>query len=182
MKIIKHLDYQIDKKKYRNIFYDNIQLGQWHYTVRTRKELYWYQIMIPNDHVLKPLIEPVEKDLNIFGMAKLPRFAYQFPNTKVDHHTDDHYAKWDKTKNFEKDRVKVHTCLTSININLFDTIPTIHIEHQPYEYQCALINTGSFMHGVEPDPNPRLILKFCLEHCWDEVNERLKNYIKNENL
>ena len=36
------------------------------------------------------------------------------------------------------------------------------------------------MHGVEKDPNNRLILKFCLRHPWEEIYERLsdKNLIK----
>ena len=76
-----HLDYEIDKAKYRDIFYNNIELGQWHWSVPKKQELYWYQLMIPDEHVLKPLIEPVEHELNIHGMNNYPRFSYQFPNT-----------------------------------------------------------------------------------------------------
>ena len=57
--------------------------------------------MIPNDHVLKPLIEPVEKDLNILGMNNLLDLHINL-KYKVDHHTDDHYAKWGKTKILKK--------------------------------------------------------------------------------
>ena len=152
-----HLDYEIDKNKYREIFYTNVQRGQWHWSVPKRQELFWYQLMIPDGHDMKPLIEPVERDLNIHGMNNFPRFSYQFPNTMLRHHRDEDN-------------------LVSININLMDTTPTIHIDHEPYPYECALINVGGRMHGVEPDPNHRLILKFCLRHKWEEVVERLDQF------
>ena len=152
-----HLDYEIDKKKYRDIFYKNVQRGQWHWSVPKRQELFWYQLMIPDGHDMKPLIEPVERDLNIHGMNNFPRFSYQFPNTMLRHHQDEDN-------------------LVSININLMDTTPTIHIDHEPYPYECALIDVGGRMHGVEPDPNHRLILKFCLRHRWREVVERLDQF------
>ena len=152
-----HLDYEIDKKKYREIFYDNIQRGQWHWSVPRRQELFWYQLMIPDGHDMKPLMEPVERDLNIYGMNNFPRYSYQFPNSRLPHHYDE-----DK--------------MVSININLLDTTPTIHIENEPYSYECALIDVGGRMHGVEPDTNHRLILKFCLRHKWDEVVERLDQF------
>ena len=152
-----HLDYEIDKKKYREIFYNNIQRGQWHWSVPKRQELFWYQLMIPDGHDMKPLIEPVERDLNIHGMNNFPRFSYQFPNTVLPHHRDEDN-------------------LVSININLLDTTPIIHIDHEPYPYECALINVGGRMHGVESDTNHRLILKFCLRHKWEEVVERLDQF------
>jgi len=152
-----HLDYEIDKKKYREIFYSNIQRGQWHWSVPKRQELFWYQLMIPDGHDMKPLIEPVERDLNIHGMNNFPRFSYQFPNTVLPHHRDEDN-------------------LVSININLLDTTPIIHIDHEPYPYECALINVGGRMHGVESDTNHRLILKFCLRHKWEEVVERLDQF------
>jgi hypothetical protein len=152
-----HLDYEIDKNKYKKIFYDNIQRGQWHWSVPKRQELFWYQLMIPDGHDLKPLIEDVERDLNIHGMNNFPRYSYQFPNTKLKHHRDEDN-------------------MVSININLFDTTPVIHIENKPYSYECALIDVGGKLHGVEPDPNHRLILKFCLRHKWDEVVKRLDQF------
>ena len=152
--MIRHVDYEIDKKKYRDMFYDNIQRGQWHWSVPKRQELFWYQLMIPDGHDMKPLLEGVERDLNIHGMNNFPRFSYQFPNTILPHHRDEDN-------------------MVSININLLDTTPTIHIEHEPHEYECALIDVGGRMHGVESDKNQRLILKFCLRHKWEEVIERL---------
>ena len=163
--MIQHLDYEIDKEKYRNIFYENIKDGQWHHSILrcVRKELFWYQLFIPGEENggsdrqgghLRPLIEPVERALNIHGMNNFPRFSYQFPNSCLEHHVDE-------------------DSMVSININLLDTTPTIHLEHKPYPYQCAFIDVGHIMHGVEPDINPRLILKFCLRHSYDEVYERL---------
>ena len=155
--MFQHLSYEIDKEKYRNIFYDNIQRGQWHWSVPKRQELFWYQLMIPDGHDMKPLIEPVERELNIHGMNNFPRFSYQFPNTLLRHHKD------------EDDMV-------AININLLDSIPRIHLEHNPYAYQCALIDVGHIEHGVEPDSSPRLILKFAIRHPYEEVYERLDKF------
>ncbi len=152
-----HIDYEIDKKKYRDLFYDNIQMGQWHWSVPRRQELFWYQLFIKDDHPLKPIVQDVERDLNIYGMNNFPRFSYQFPNTKLNHHVDEDQ-------------------MVSININLLDTTPIIHLEHKPYPYQCALFDVGHVMHGVEPDPNSRLILKFCLRHTYEEVKERLDKF------
>ena len=155
--MIRHVDYEIDKKKYRDIFYTNIQRGQWHWSVPKRQELFWYQLMIPDGHDMKPLLEDVERDLNIHGMNNFPRYSYQFPNTILPHHRD------------EDDMV-------SININLLDTTPIIHIENEPYPYECALVDVGGRMHGVESDTNHRLILKFCLRHEWEEVVDRLDRF------
>ena len=152
-----HLDYQIDKPKWRDIFYDNIQQGQWHWSVPRRQELFWYQLMIHDNNPIKELTKEVEMDLNIYGMNNFPRFSYQFPNTLLQHHKDEDN-------------------MVSININLLDTIPMIHIEHEPYPYECAFIQVGQKMHGVEKDPNNRLILKFCLRHPWEEVYDRLNNF------
>ena len=156
MKLL-HLDYEIDKKKYRDIFYDNIQRGQWHWSVAKRQELFWYQLFIPDGHDMKPLFENVEKELNIFKMNNYPRFSYQFPNSLLPHHVDEDN-------------------MVSININLFDTIPIIHIDHEPYPYECAFIDVGHKMHGGEKDTNARLILKFCLRHPYEEVYERLDKF------
>ena len=48
-----HLNYKIDKEYWRNIFYDNIQDGQWHWCVPKRKELFWYQLFIRDYSPLK---------------------------------------------------------------------------------------------------------------------------------
>ncbi len=160
--MIYHLNYQIDKKYYRNMFYDNIQkYGQWHWSNIRDKKLWWYQLFIKDNHPLKKSLKEIENDLNIYGLNNFPRFSYQFPNTVLGHHTDE-----DK--------------LVSINLNLLDTTPVIHLEHKPYPYEAIFVNVGNIMHGVEKDPNARLILKFALRHPWEEIYEILdkKNLIK----
>ena len=152
-----HLDYEIDKQKYRDIFYENIQSGQWHWSVPKRQELFWYQLMINDSSPLKERMKELEMDLNIYGMNNFPRYSYQFRNTRLGQHVDE-----DK--------------MVSININLLDTVPTIHIENKPYQYECAFIDVGHVMHGVEPDPVDRLVLKFCLRHPYEEVYERLDKF------
>ena len=149
-----HLNYKIDKEYWRNVFYENIQDGKWHWSVPKRKELFWYQLMIPDSSPLKSKTKSVEMDLGIYGMNNFPRFSYQFPNTKLKHHLDEDN-------------------MVSINLNLLDTIPTIHIEHKPYPYEACFVDVGHKEHGVEKDPNHRLILKFCLRHPLEEVYKRL---------
>ena len=156
-KSLYHLDYEIDKEKYRNLFYDNIQQGQWHWTVPQRQELYWYQLFLKPGNPLLEEVDKVAMDLNIHGMNNYPRYSYQFPNTKLPHH-------------FDEDK------MMSININLLDTTPIIHIEHEPYPYEAAFINVGNVSHGVEPDEKHRLILKFAIRHPWEEVYERLDKF------
>ena len=151
---MQNIDYDIDKKKYRELFWDNLNMGQWHWSCSKRREMFWYQLFVKDNHPLKSILIDVEKDLNIYKMNNYPRFSYQFPNTRLKHHVDEDN-------------------MVSININLMAERPIIHIEHQPYPYECALIDVGHRQHGVEPDANARLILKFCLRHPWDEVYERL---------
>ena len=122
-----------------------------------RQELFWYQLFIPDNHELKDDLYEVENELGIYGMNNFPRFSYQFPNTRLGHHKDEDE-------------------MVSININLLNTTPIIHIENQPHEYECALIDVGGRMHGVEPDTNHRLTLKFCLRHPWSEVLDRLDRF------
>ncbi len=149
-----HLDYQIDKEYWRNVFYKNIQMGKWHHSVPKRKELYWYQLFIDDKSPLKHLTKSVEKDLNIYGMNNFPRFSYQFPNTILPHHKDEDNG-------------------VAINLNLLDTPVTIHLENKPYPYEAAFINVGGVLHGVEKDSNARLILKFFLRHDLEEVYNNL---------
>ena len=149
-----HLDIDLDKKKYRDIFYKNLDQGQWHWLVPQRQELFWYQLFISDNHKLKPCFKELEMELNIYGLDNFPRFTYQFPNTVLEHHLDEDN-------------------MVSINLNLLETTPVIHIEHKPFPYEAAFINVGGVRHGVEKDSNERLILKFCLRHPIEEIYERL---------
>ena len=143
--MIYHLNFQIDKQHYKNMFYDNVQeYGVWHWSNIRDKKLWWYQLFIEDNHPLKKSMKQIENDLNIYGLNNFPRFSYQFPNTFLPHHLDE-----DK--------------MVSININLLDTVPIIHLEHKPYPYEAILVDVGGVMHGVEKDPNNRLILKFPCE-------------------
>ena len=145
----------LDKKKYRDIFYDNVQSGQWHWSVPKRQELFWFQLFIQDNHKLKPLFKDLEEHLGIYGMNNFPRFSYQFPSSYLEPHLDEDN-------------------MVAININLLDSTPIIHIRGKPFTYEAALINVGKVEHSVEPDPNPRLILKFCLRHEFQEVYSKLK--------
>jgi hypothetical protein len=160
--MIYHLDFKIDKQHYKNMFYDNVQeYGVWHWSNIRDKKLWWHQLFIEDNHPLKKSLKEIENDLNIYGLNNYPRFSYQFPNTLLPHHLDEDE-------------------MVSINLNLLDTIPIIHLEHKPYPYEAIFVDVGGIMHGVEKDPNPRLILKFCLRHPWEEICELLdkKNLIK----
>ena len=53
-----------------------------------------------------------EKDLNIYGMNNYPRYSFQFANTRLGQHKDEDN-------------------MVSININLMETVPIIHIEDNP---------------------------------------------------
>ena len=76
--MFRHLDYDIDKNKYRDLFYNSIQkYGQWHWSNVRDQRLWWYQLFIKDDHPLKKEMLPVEEDLNILGMNNYPRFSYQ---------------------------------------------------------------------------------------------------------
>jgi len=103
------------------------------------------------------LTEDVERELNIYGLDTFPRFSYQFPNTLLPHHKDEDQ-------------------MVAININLLNTTPIIHIDHKPYAYESCFVDVGDLMHGVEPDVNERLILKFAIRHSWEEVLERLDKF------
>ena len=82
--MLKHLEYKINKKKYRDLFYNNIQkYGQWHWLCPKRQELFWYQLFISDKHELKKDLFELENELGIYGMNNYPRFSYQFPNTKL---------------------------------------------------------------------------------------------------
>ncbi len=158
-----HLDYEIDKEHWQNIFWDHLDMGKWHWGCASKRKLWWWQIMIGHNHPIKKYTAKVEKELNIFGLNNYPRFSYTLPNAKISHHKD-------------KDN------MVTININLMPNKPIIHVDHKPYPYEIIYIHVGELAHGIEPDPNPRLILKFCMRHTWEEVYERLDRFglIKEE--
>ena len=148
-----HLDYNIDKKRYRDIFWKNYRDGRWH-TFDPPKMIWWKLFLMHCDGG-QTLVEDVEKDLNILGLNTFPRFSYQFPHTTLQAHYDEDN-------------------MTGINLNLLeDSKPTIHLEGKPHEYESCVVHVGGIKHSVESDPNPRLILKFAIRHPWEEVILRL---------
>lgn len=171
-----NLKYNIDKEYYLNLFYDNISpQGRgckhdqfWHQQCSKRKELFWYQLFCFDDTDLKREVEKVEKDLNIFGCKTYPRFNYQFPNSELEYHKDENN-------------------IVSININLFDTKPIIHLAESKivkrkkhviesaYEYEAIFVDVGKCYHSVKPDTNHRLLLKICIEDTFENVFERLSS-------
>jgi len=145
-----HLNINIDKEKYRNHFWSIYQTGEWHEC--TPPSLFWWKV-----YKISNFTKELETELNIKGLNNFPRYSYQIPNTLLEYHVD------------EDD-------ITSINLNLLDNSPTIHINYKPYIYETCLFHAGGTPHGVEPDPFPRLILKFAIRHPWDEVYERLDKF------
>ena len=122
--MIYHLDFQIDKQHYKNMFYDNVQeYGRWHWSNIRDKKLWWHQLFIEDNHPLKKSLKEIENDLNIYGLNNYPRLSYQFPNTLLPHHLDEDE-------------------MVSINLNLLDTIPIIHLEHEPYPYEAIFVDVG----------------------------------------
>jgi hypothetical protein len=147
-----HIDYQINKEKYRKVFWEHYTTGRWTQQVLDLKNprMCWWKV-----YGIEKLVEDVAKDLNIHGMNNLPRFAYLFQNNGIGHHVDEDH-------------------MTSIMINLnSDYTPTMHVEGVPIQYECLLFENGELFHTVEPRPVDTLMLKFCIRHPWEEVYERL---------
>lgn len=143
-----HIDYQIDKEKYRKMFWDRYTKGKW-YEFK-KKRMCWWKV-----YGIEKLVEDVARELNIHGMNNFPRFAYLFQNNGIEHHVDEDH-------------------MTSIMINLnSDYTPTMHVEGVPIQYECLLFENGELFHTVEPRPVDTLMLKFCIRHPWKEVYKRL---------
>jgi hypothetical protein len=143
-----HIDYQIDKEKYRKMFWKRYTKGSWYEFQKPR--MCWWKV-----YGIEKLVEGVAKDLNIHGMNNFPRFAYLFQNNVIESHVDEDH-------------------MTSIMINLnSDYTPTMHVEGVPIQYECLLFENGELFHTVEPRPVDTLMLKFCIRHPWEEVYKRL---------
>lgn len=144
-----HLDYQIDKQKYRDIFWSVYTQGQWQEMKVPR--MFWWKV-----YGIEDLVEDVAKDLNIDGMNNSPRFAYMFKGHALQYHLDEDY-------------------MSSICINLMDgPSPEQVIEDIPTPYECMLFENGNLFHYVESRSEDSLMLKFCIRHPWKEVYERVK--------
>lgn len=145
------IDYQIDKEKYRKLFWDNCYKGQWYQFKKPK--LCWWKV-----YGIEEMVEDVAMDLNIHGMNNFPRFAYMFKGHDLEYHVDEDY-------------------MTSIMINLMDgPSPTMHVEDVPVTYECLLFENGKLFHHVEARKEDSLMLKFCIRHPWEEVYERLDKF------
>tara|TARA_Y100000385_G_scaffold82649_1_gene84633 strand:+ start:5575 stop:6039 length:465 start_codon:yes stop_codon:yes gene_type:complete len=144
-----HLNYQIDKQKYRDVFWSVYTQGQWQEMKVPR--MFWWKV-----YGIEDLVEDVAKDLNIHGMNNFPRFAYMFKGNDLQYHLDEDY-------------------MSSICINLMDgPSPEQVIEDIPTAYECMLFENGNLFHYVESRDEDSLMLKFCIRHPWEEIYERVK--------
>jgi len=144
-----HLNYNIDKEKYRNIYHEIKNTGNW-----SEKEWIgerWWKV-----YGIESLVSDVAKDLNIDGIDNYPRFVELVPNNGLPKHIDEDY-------------------MSSIIINLSEKTPSIMIENNSVPYECLLFHNGYLMHWVEPVNYERIMLKFCIRHPWEEVYERVKH-------
>ena len=146
-----HLNYNLDKKTFRDYFFQNFSKARHHKTAGSEIK-FWLKLFDG-----KELTDPVISQLNLQGLNVLPRFSYQLRNTRLDPHID-------------IDRI------VGINLNLMEQIPTIHLNGVAYEYEAALIDVGTKLHSVEPMPVDRLVLKLAIRNPWDEIYSRLKEY------
>ena len=145
-----HLDFEIEKSFFREYFWKNYTKGKWHEF--DPPKMMWWKLFNISD-----ITRDIEYELNIHDLNIFPRFSYQFPNTNLPYHVDEDQ-------------------MCSINLNLLDTTPAISIDGKEYEYESCFVDVGSLMHGVKPDPNERLILKFAIRNSWEEVYERLDKF------
>ena len=155
-----HLNYKIDKEKYRKIFYDIHQRGEWYKWKKFEPKLSWWKVYQSDDCDIRHLTKEIEEDLGIWGMNTYPRFAYLFANNNVPPHVD------------EDD-------MTSIQINLFDKQPVMVVEDKQVPYECVLLENGKLRQWVEPVNYDRLMLKFCIRHPWEEIVKRIPDEIQN---
>ena len=146
-----HLDYEIDKEKYRKIFWENYTKGSWYEFKEPR--MCWWKV-----YGIEKLVEDVAMDLNIYGMDNYPRFAYLFRGNGIQYHVDEDY-------------------MSSVMINLMDgPSPIVHVEDVPVPYECIFFDNGNLFHYVEPRDTDTLMLKFCIRHPWEEIYERLDKF------
>lgn len=145
-----HLNYNLDKKAFRDYFFKNFSKAKHHKTAKSELT-FWLKLFNVNE-----MTDPVIEDLNLTGLNILPRFSYQLKNTRLSPHID-------------IDRI------VGININLIDIPTTIHMYGKPYEYETALIDVGTKLHSVEPIAYERLVLKLAIRNPWNEIYSRLKD-------
>jgi hypothetical protein len=145
-----HLNYNLDKKAFRDYFFKNFSRATHHKTAHSELT-FWIKLFNVNE-----MTDSVIEDLNLTGFDISPRFSYQLKNTRLSYHID-------------IDRI------VGININLMELPATIHLYGNPYEYEAALIDVGTKLHSVEPVEHDRLVLKLAIRNPWNEIYSRLKD-------
>lgn len=151
--MICHLKYNIDKKKYKKVFFDNYSKGKF-YNLNGVDVPYWWRI-----YGLEKEVIEVTRDLGIQDLNFKAVFTFQHQFSKLPDHVD-------------IDRI------VGLNLNLADDMPNITIEKKLYEYEAALIDVGSKVHSVTADKKPRLVLKYTFTDDWSKIYEVLnKNNI-----
>ena len=62
-----HLNYEINKEYYRDLFYRHVHEGKWHWTCKKQQRLYWFQLLCgrEQDGFLREEIRSVEELINL---------------------------------------------------------------------------------------------------------------------
>lgn len=137
------ISYKIDKGFHRDNFNDNWHLRQCH-----PKGPNWWRVF-DNVHAEKEIA-----DLNLEGLNVFPRYSYMPAHTSLNPHIDEDE-------------------IIAVNFNLEYHPISIHMEGEPFDYECSVIDVGHVVHSVEPVDYDRLVLKFAIRAPLDEVLRRI---------
>jgi len=154
---LKHLNFKIDKPRFRRIAEKWKSAGKYYQWKQFEQEDKWFQTYPPQGE--DDAISEIEHALGIHIFQNKPRFYWLKPNSNLPIH-------------FDEDNV------TSIQINLMDQTPEIGIEgvgNVPYE--AMIINNGYIRHWVDPVPYERLQLKFVMRESYDQIMKVIPNAI-----
>jgi len=150
-----HLNYQIDKKYFREYFWENFDKGQYHVSydengqVKTIHQFWWMLFG------LEKITKDIMYDLGIIDMNVLPRFSFIKSTCGLKPHVD-------------IDRI------VGINFNIMENnVPELTFGDHTVYYDSLLADVGSTIHQVKPVNYNRLILKFAIREPYQDVMESL---------
>ena len=150
---LKHLKYEIDKPRFREVAERWRNNGRWYQWKQFDQVDKWWQTYPKQGQ--DPDINEVAEALNIQQFDNRPRFYWLKPNSHLPIH-------------YDEDNV------TSIQINLMDQQPVIGIEGVgDVPYEAMAINNGYIRHWVDPVPYERLQMKFVMRESWDTIMEAI---------
>ena len=149
-----HLNYKVDKEYLLKYWWDNYRKAKWYRFDPPR--LAWLGLFQYDEKV-----EEIIDDLGLSDMNIKPRFRYQFPNCTISPHLDE-----DK--------------MVKINCNLMPENPIIDLDGKPFEYENALIDVGTTVHGVLSVPYQRLTLQLGIRESWKDIIDVLEPVIDIE--